>query len=214
MIAFSGLDGSGKSTQIQLLVDYFKSQKIKTNIFWSRGGYTPGMELLKTFLRKYNSSSIPKKRGNSIERDSFFANDYIRKLWLLLSILDLIFYYGLYIRVVELFGKIIICDRYLFDTSIDFKKNFPKENIEKWILWRFLKLISVTPKNHFVLTISVKESQLRSKLKNEPFPDNEETLKFRLSEYLYFINNNREVISIDCNQSIKSIHQDILNHVK
>lgn len=214
MIAFSGLDGSGKSTQIQLLVDYFKSQKIKTNIFWSRGGYTPGMELLKTFLRKYNSSSIPKKRGHSEKRDSHFSNVFIRKTWLLLAILDLIFYYGFYIRAIELFGKIIICDRYLFDTSIDFKKNFPSENIEKWILWRFLKLISVIPKNHFVLTISVKESLIRSKLKNEPFPDSEETLKFRLSEYLNFINNNREVISINCNQSIETIHQDILKHVK
>ena len=60
----------------------------------------------------------------------------------------------------------------------------------------------------------MKESHLRSKLKNEPFPDNEETLKFRLTEYLNFINNNKEVISIDCDQSIESIHKDILIHIK
>ena len=172
------------------------------------------MEILKNILRKSNSSIIPKDRGNSKERDSFFANVLIRKIWLSLAIFDLIFYYGIYIRFIEFFGKIIICDRYLFDTSIDFKKNFPNENIEKWILWKFLKFISVTPKKHFVLTISVKESHLRSKLKNEPFPDNEETLKFRLTEYLNFINNNKEVISIDCDQSIESIHKDILIHIK
>ena len=152
MIAFSGLDGAGKSTQISLLRVFLKTKKTKSLVFWSRGGYTPGMRFLKAILRKSNSPFIPKSRGNSSERDASFSNKYIRKIWLTLSILDLFFFYSVYIRFIEFFGFRVICDRYLYDTVLDFKRSFPNENVHKWILWRFLEIVSVTPKKHFVLT--------------------------------------------------------------
>ena len=211
MIAFSGLDGAGKSTQISLLIDFYKIKKTKSLMLWSRGGYTPGMEFFKKTLRKLNSSSIPKERGESTKRDASFSNKYIRKTWLTLSILDLLFYYTIYIRIIEFFGIVVICDRYLFDTLLDFKRNFPQENVQKWLIWRLLMNVSATPKKHFILTISVKESQYRSTLKNEPFPDSKETLKFRLDEYLKYGNNNKFVVEINCEKSIELIHQQIIN---
>ena len=211
MIAFSGLDGAGKSTQISLLIDFYKIKKTKSLMLWSRGGYTPGMEFFKKTLRKLNSSSIPKERGESTKRDASFSNKYIRKTWLTLSILDLLFYYTIYIRIIEFFGIVVICDRYLFDTLLDFKRNFPQENVQKWLIWRLLMNVSATPKKHFILTISVKESQYRSTLKNEPFPDSKETLKFRLDEYLKYGNNNKFVVEINCEKSKELIHQQIIN---
>ena len=47
MIVFSGLDGAGKSTQIELLKFYFKNSGVPVISFWSRGGYTAGMEFVK-----------------------------------------------------------------------------------------------------------------------------------------------------------------------
>jgi len=214
MIAFSGLDGAGKSTQISLLIDFYKIKKTKSLMLWSRGGYTHGMEFLKKTLRRLNSSSIPKERGKSTKRDTSFSNKYIRKTWLTLSILDLLFYYTIYIRIIEFFGIVVICDRYLFDTLLDFKRNFPQENVQKWLIWRLLMSVSATPKKHFILTISVKESQYRSTLKNEPFPDSKETLKFRLDEYLKYGNNNKFVVEINCEKSIELIHQQIINCLK
>ena len=125
--------------------------------------------------------------------------------------LDLLFYYAVYIRVVELVGIVVICDRYLFDTLLDFKRNFPQENVHTWPLWRFLMLVAAKPDKHFVLTISTKESQYRSKLKNEPFPDSYETLEFRLDEYLKFGSTHKVVVQIDCERRIELIHQEILD---
>ena len=48
-------------------------------------------------------------------------------MWLSLSILDLIFFYGIYVRIKEFFGSKVVCDRHIIDTKIDFLLNFPDE---------------------------------------------------------------------------------------
>jgi len=47
IIFFSGLDGAGKSTQIDILKNHYLNQNKKVYYFWSRGGYTPGFQRLK-----------------------------------------------------------------------------------------------------------------------------------------------------------------------
>tara|TARA_B100001971_G_C17974441_1_gene424085 strand:- start:38 stop:184 length:147 start_codon:yes stop_codon:yes gene_type:complete len=42
IIVFSGLDCSGKSTQIEFLDEIFSKKGQKSLVFWSRGGYTSG----------------------------------------------------------------------------------------------------------------------------------------------------------------------------
>ena len=212
MIAFSGLDGAGKSTQIELLKDYFEGQGGKVKYFWSRGGYTPGMQAFKDLMRKSSSKKMP-SQGPSKERNQSFSNPVVRKIWLALAILDLMFFYGVYIRLKSLAGTTVICDRYLFDTSIDFKLNFPQEKIENWYLWQLLCLVAVRPKKHFVLTITVAESQKRSKLKDEPFPDTEDTLNNRLRNYLDFVNKNKSTSHIDCSSVINDVHNMILKEL-
>lgn len=220
MIAFSGLDGAGKSTQINLVVDFYNKKNVKSIVFWSRGGYTPGMLFVKKIflenknkLKKKHLSNSFEKSFDAIKREKQFSNPFIRKLWLTLSIFDLIFYYAFYIRYKELLGVKVICDRYLFDTLIDFNLNFPQENVGSWYLWKFLCFLAVKPKKHFVLTISVEESQIRSKLKNEPFPDTHETLRKRLDEYIDFTSKNELAIHILGTKSIKDIHNIIIKEL-
>lgn len=214
MIAFSGLDGAGKSTQIELIQKFYKKENIKSKYFWSRGGYTPGMEKIKGLLRNSKSNHIPSNRGKSKEREQSFSKPIIRKIWLSLAILDLIYFYGVYIRVKELFGVRVICDRYIFDTSIDFRLNFSQENVNKWWLWRLMLLLAMKPNKHFVLTIPVEESLRRSKLKEEPFPDSEETLKTRLDDYLKYVSKSSNAIHINGNKSINDIHNFIIDKLK
>ena len=50
MIAFSGIDGAGKSTQIGLLKVHLVDNGFNVLVFWSRGGYSPGMMFLKKLM--------------------------------------------------------------------------------------------------------------------------------------------------------------------
>ena len=213
MIAFSGLDGAGKSTQIDLLAKIYSNNKYKSLVFWSRGGYTPGMKFLKNILKVSKKTSKKENINRQALRKKSFSNSIVRKTWLGLAILDLIFFYVIYIRLKEFFGTKVICDRYIYDTLLDFELNFSQEKVEKWLLWRLLLLLSVKPKKHFVITIPVIESLRRSELKNEPFPDSQEILKSRLDSYEHFVLLEAYVIHIDGSKTIESIQSEILKEL-
>lgn len=216
MIAFSGLDGAGKSTQINLLTDYLSSSNKKNLIFWSRGGYTPGMLYLKKIFNfsKNLKDKKNKKVNISDRRNELLKIKIIRSFWLFFSILDLIFFYSIYIRFREFFGTIVICDRYLKDTEIDFRLNFPNEKFYEWYSWKFLRLFAVRPRKHFVFIIPVSESIRRSKLKNEPFPDSKKILRERLDYYQNYINEESKAVQICGLKSIQDVHSKIMIEIK
>lgn len=182
IIVFSGVDCAGKSTQIEILKKEFLSQGVTAQSLWSRGGYTPGFELIKKFLRIIiGKKMIPV--GRSKEKQKAMSNSFIRYLWLTIAMLDLIFLYAIIIRIKSFLGKVIICDRYLGDTYIDFSLNFPKSNFNKMWLWKLLTATLPKPDFCFLFTLSVENSIYRSNLKNEPFPDSKEVLQQRLDMY-------------------------------
>lgn len=196
MIVFSGLDCSGKSTQIELLDKKYNILGHKTFIFWSRGGYTPGFQMLKDMLRFFAGQKLPKP-GFSKKREKALSNNFIRKIWFYVAILDLIFYYAIYLRIKYYLGYKIICDRYLMDTKIDFNLTYPQENLNKIFLWKILNKIYLKPNFHFVSTIPVPESVIRSKFKFEPYPDSPQTLELRLKIYNKELKMNKNLIFID-----------------
>ena len=207
-IFFSGLDCSGKSTQIEILKEKFKQENSKVIVFWSRGGYTPGFQKLKDILRKFSGNKLPKS-GNSKQRDKALSNPFIRRIWLSIAIIDLFYYYVVYLRIKYLFGYNIICDRHMLDTNIDFKIAYPKTNTDKWLIWKITKFLAMKPHYHFVSTIPVKESVIRSKNKFEPFPDSAETLEKRLTLYNLNLKQNKKLYFIDGMRDLN----EIKNHI-
>jgi len=182
LISFSGLDGAGKSTQIEKLHGWLSGHGYCPIIIWARGGYTPGFEFLKRCLRTISGHHLP-GAGHTKARNDLFTKSYISRAWIVIAILDLMVLWGVYIRYQRLVGRIVICDRYIDDTLLDFRHNFPHVEFEKSVFWRFLTHITPKPDISFLLWVPVAVSLERSALKREPFPDNEETLEWRLSEY-------------------------------
>ena len=183
LFVFSGLDGAGKSTQIELLQTRLEAQGKQVVYIWTRGGYTGVFEALKHLMRKFSGKRAIPASGPSDSRQQAFGRPTIRKLWLTIAILDLIRVYGIQIRIWQWRGKTIICDRYLWDTLVDFRLNFPQEKVESWWLWRFLVWVTPQPDAAFLMLIPVEESVRRSDIKGEPFRDPPEVLALRLEQY-------------------------------
>jgi thymidylate kinase len=150
--------------------------------------------------------------GPNEDRTRSFKKPFVSTLWLSIAILDLMLVYGAYVRISRFFGRIVIADRYLSDTWIDFRLNFPEVEIDQWILWKILKRVTPQPDVSFLLIIPVEESLHRSKQKNVPFPDSEEVLQKRLNLYLELSSMHKWFV-LDCLQPIKAIHKSIRSRI-
>ena len=208
LISFSGIDSSGKSTQILKVVEYFKSRGRKTKVIWSRGGYTPFFNIFKSILRKITGDALPKP-GASKHRDKTFNKKWVRMIWLDMALFDMTFFYCLYIRFLKMWGCVVIADRYLYDTYIDFELKFQKDSFEKNILWRILVYLSPRPDISLILTIPIDESLRRSNLKNEPFSENLIQRKKRFDMYQNLIDENKWDFIIDGLQPIDEVWSNI-----
>lgn len=207
LIVFSGVDGAGKSTQIESLAADLRGGGHIVDSLWARGGYTPLFSLFKNVLRRVRPGALPKP-GQSCERTRQFQSLRVRKVWLTFALLDLILCYAVWLRLKIWSGRIVLCDRYWEDTLLDFQRNFPQESINRWTLWRFLVWSAPRPDRRFLLMVPPEESVRRGKLKNEPFPDSPDTLEWRYKRYLELAANGDWTV-IDCLASLEEVRAKI-----
>lgn len=211
MISFSGIDCSGKSTQLEIVKKYYEEKGVKCKVIWSRGGYTPWVEKVKTILRK-------DKKYNQEQKDEYRAefNQNLKKQKLLLwaSIADLIRYYGIVYRFIELSGTLILCDRYIWDTYIDFKLKYPKLQFEKWFIWKIMLKTIKKPKHSIIFTIPVEVSMKRSIEKNDPHSEPYEVRMERIHKYEEQIALNRWQYVIDAQVPIKEVTAKVMKIIE
>jgi thymidylate kinase len=207
MISFSGIDGAGKTTQIELLQLYYDKIGKKHKTIWGRGGWTPGLEFIKNIVRTDKKLD---SKGREEYRNRIHANPLKKKILLIGAILDLYLFFGIYYRLLNYRDYILICDRYIWDTYVDFKVNYPIIDFEKWIIWKILIQIIPHPDNSFMLTISPDESIRRGLEKNEFFIEPIETKKNKIKLYFELVSEGKWTNYIDGGQSKEIIFQEII----
>lgn len=184
VITFSGIDSSGKSTQIEILRNRLRKKGYRTETVWSRGGYTGIMQAIKDFIRIIKRNALPDP-SDTRGHEEQFKKGPITRLWLFLSILDLMRLYAVQLRLMNFLGIVVIMDRYINDTEIDFQMKFINIDLNRIMLWRFFKKTAVKPDAGFLIEIPVDESLRRSELKDEPFPEDEVR---RRARHLHYVN--------------------------
>jgi len=144
LIVLMGLDGSGKSTQAQLLANWFREQGVPTNVVWMRGeSYVtrPLLRLAKTLLRAPRSTkrggAIGEgglKTGDPVAKDAYaryvtskrslFRSSLVRAVWRSLVLLDFYITFKVAFARLARSTQVVILDRYVYDTLIDIDSGF------------------------------------------------------------------------------------------
>ena len=205
MISFSGIDCCGKSTQIHLLEELLEKKHQAYEVVWSRGGYTPGIEFIKRLIRGKTKGSTKERIAYS---ETINRNSKKRKLLFVSSLIDLWFFYTITLRL-KSFKKIVICDRYIWDTYIDFKMKYPDYEFENGFWWKAIIKTMVKPDPSFCLFIPAEESMRRSDLKEEPFPEPIEVRKKRIAMYINEMKQGRWDHIINAESSIEEVFKNI-----
>ena len=207
MISFSGIDCGGKSTQIEKVKQAMDAKKMKAKVVHSRGGYTPVLEWFKNLIRSDKGGSA---QDHARYREAVHENPKKRKLLLWLSILDLGLYYGVWFRLVELFGITILADRYFWDSCIDFRMKYPEFDFENWMVWKFAKAIFKKPKHSVIYIIPAELSMYRSTLKEEPWPEPLEMRQDRIDRYMKEIELGKWQHVIDATGTIDQVFEETI----
>ena len=213
LIALSGTDGAGKSTQIEALNAWLVETGLRPKLLWARGGYTPIFQVLKRLLRGISGRRLP-SAGRSGQRQQAMGRPRVARLWLRIAVIDLMLFWGAYLRLQQLLGRVVICDRYIDDTRLDFRRNFPTVAFEKMWLWRMLERVVPTPDAAFLLWVPVEVSMRRSKEKGEPFPDDEDTLTWRLEAYMDdSLFSPEQYVRLDGRRAVSEISEEIIGRI-
>jgi thymidylate kinase len=169
LICFTGIDGSGKTTQAKLLLDWMEARGVRATYVWSRGEMLAVRRLLLNLGRRAVGTSTQQIKSEPKAFQSYQQNKgrlkknpAIRLLWSLLTRIEHLMQIRRDITTELNAGHVVICDRYLWDSILDLAFLHKKEpawlfsGLNRW-MWNFVPQPAVT----FFLDIPPEEAMLR-----------------------------------------------------
>ena len=215
LICFTGIDGSGKTTQARLLLDWLKSKDVKSTYVWSRGEVLAirniflfwGRKALGTSAREIAQNKKSYRTYQS-RKSKLMENPLVRMLWSATTQMEHLIQINAEIRPKVRDGCVVVCDRYLWDSTIDMAVLNNKN--PDWLLsgpnrflWEFVPKPTVT----FFVDIPPEEAMRRK----DDIPSVEYVRK-RAECYRYLAAHNLSLVVNGC-EDAAALHNEIKDTV-
>jgi thymidylate kinase len=160
LITFSGLDGAGKSTLIERLRTALEQRNRRVTVFHIHDhvGVYASLRALRDRLRPPAPTNgrgrVPAGRLTALYRQIRHAALWNKPLRRLIYPLDLLVFLGYRLYVEALRGRVLVMDRYFYDTLVDVAGG-------SWGWLRLLQEITPTPDLAVFLEVTPEESFAR-----------------------------------------------------
>jgi len=160
LVALSGVDGSGKSYYRDRLQSFLEECDVPVKAVWARGGSTDLVIRLKRLLRRATpaSSSVQAQPTGAVLRAG-----WQRTLWPWVVSAELLWSYIFTVMPARLWGRVVVCDRYVLDASVDLSFRLA-ENPDRRLCWRLLRKLAPRPRLHLLFDASADEMLRRKEM--------------------------------------------------
>jgi thymidylate kinase len=155
LVTFSGPDGSGKTQHARTLLKSMNACALKTVYFWNRVESSTlvrrGNDLIKTLTGKKREA----KGGDTVapKRREWLENPLLRCLWAYAVAIDLSLDYLLHVRLPLALGKIVVCDRYVYDAAAEMESHLPPGDRFNRLAVRLM--LALAPRPHIAYFLDI-----------------------------------------------------------
>lgn len=196
LICFIGIDGSGKTTQAKALCESLARAGIKTRYVWTR--FEP--KLIKPLVAVAKGLFF---RGKDVFRDyadyvktkrNLSKNTILLTSYQYLLLFDYFFQIFLRVRLPLMQGKVIVCDRYIYDTIADLAADYDYsgEEIQK-ALQSYLRLF---PKPDLVFLLDLPEELAYQRKGDVPSMD------YLAQRRKIYLNMGKNIVTLDATKEV------------
>lgn len=211
-ICFTGIDGSGKSTQAKNLAKNLSNNGIISKYVYARSVpiiFRPVLFMGNVlFLREKNE--ITDYEGHTLEKKKLLKkHGFLSKVFYKILLTDYYFQLLLKIKIPLLLGKNLVCDRYIYDTIIT-DIGVDAGLSEKEMSHLIQKLLLKLPNPDIIFLLDVPEENAFKRKDDVP---SVEYLRDRRKFYLNVLNKYNNVKILDGTEDIGIIGKKILNIV-
>lgn len=211
LIAISGIDGAGKSTQLELLSAALERRGRRVERVWYRPGYSRRLDRARALVRRLRPAALPGADRPEARRAAF-ARPSVAAAWMVTAAIDTLIEYGAGVRRRLGAGAVVLCDRYLIDARLDLELRFPELAPWPTRLSAALEIACPEPDCQILLMIDEAEMRRRNRLAPEPFPDAPAIRAARHRAYRELAGN-IAIAPIDASASVDEVHRAILARV-
>ncbi|HUT16094.1 MAG TPA: nucleotidyltransferase family protein [Anaerolineae bacterium] len=166
LITFSGVDGCGKTTQAKALQAAFETCHLEVKYVWSRGGSARLVGLFTRWSKQQagraNARAAQTTEAKVQSRLRRFRSPWMRWGWSWVIAIELLLKYLRHITLPLLCGRVVIADRYVYDTLADWAAYFSEPSTEKRLAARMLRTLSPRPQFAYWLDVSPGTARSRS----------------------------------------------------
>ncbi|MGI6078832.1 MAG: hypothetical protein ACOYCB_11880 [Fastidiosipilaceae bacterium] len=207
LICIIGPDGTGKTTQANLLVEYLRQQGVDCEYKWLRFHHFFSLPVL-AVARLIGLSRVETlESGKKIGYHEFHKSKFISTIYPYALLIDTFVFTTLKVTIpMKYFGKTIVCDRFVYDTLVDLmistkNSGLLNSNITK-------SYITIIPKNCLVMALSGDEKTLRDRREDIKY---DKVLPQKI-HYYDLICDVFDIPMIDASHPIRTIEQSVRNY--